>query len=157
MNFEIKTATIKDIEDIQQLNQVLCTREHEELDSTIVPDWPCSVAGQRFLKNRLTSKKSLVLLSYVDEKPAGYLIGSISKVERYRLLSPYAELENMYVLRKYRKNGLGTAMFERFLQWCEDREVKRVRSITSVRNPLGLKFYKRCGFVDYFMVMEMEL
>jgi len=68
-----------------------------------------------------------------------------------------AELDNMFVEEKFRNNGLGRVLVDNFIDWCEKKRVDYIDVRASMRNAGGIQFYKRAGFKDYDIVLEMKL
>jgi len=157
MDFEVKVASIKDLNDIQKLNRIQCQREHEEFDSSIIPDWPFTAAGEKYFRDRITKHDGIIFIANVNDMPVGYLVARLAKVEIYRSLQKFAELETIYLLKKYRNHGIGSKMYAMFIEWCHEKGVRRVRTVTPVLNMKGIEFYKKNGFLDYYQVLEMEL
>ncbi|MFH1364044.1 MAG: GNAT family N-acetyltransferase [Candidatus Aenigmatarchaeota archaeon] len=156
MKFEVKTATMDDLDNLKQLNKIQCTREHEEFDSSVIPDWAFTKVGDDYMKKRLKERDSCVFIAYVGKKPIGYLIGTLTEVEIYRDMKKFAELETVYVIKSHRGHGMGTEMINLFFDWCHRRQIKRVRTVTPILNIEGINFYKNIGFVDYYLTLETE-
>ncbi len=66
-------------------------------------------------------------------------------------------MDNMFVEEKFRNNGLGRVLVDNFIDWCEKKRVDYIDVRASMRNAGGIQFYKRAGFKDYDIVLEMKL
>ena len=93
----------------------------------------------------------------VDNKIVGYLCGGLTKAEDYRNLPIVAELENTFVLDKFRSKGIGKKLYNEFINWCKINNVGKVRVEASVQNELAIKFYRNNNFRDYTLVLEADL
>jgi len=69
----------------------------------------------------------------------------------------YAEIENMFIEKKYRRKGLGAALVKNFINWCKKNKVDYISVSVSAKNEFGLKFYKKSGFKDYTLTLEKKL
>ena len=59
-------------------------------------------------------------MAYVDDKIVGYLAGGfMDNSKTYRVLSNPAELENIFVLPKYRDMDIGSQLLETFKNRCK--------------------------------------
>lgn len=157
MEIEIRKATIDDLEDIRKLNHELCKKEVKEFDSTIDADWPLGKAGEDYFKERIEKKNGCVFVAVDGGKVVGYLAGGIVEREDYRKNIKIAEAENMFVIESYRGDKLGARLFESFVEWCKECNIKRIKTVASAGNSRAIDFYRREGFEDYDLVLEKEL
>jgi len=157
MKFEIRVATLDDLHKIQELNQMLCKKEKNEYDSTIISDWPFGEDGTKFYMNRITGDDGCVLVAVLKDEIVGYLAGGIIKSETYRIIPSMVELENMFILEEHRSSGVGKKLYDKFMQWCKTQKVNKVRVVASSKNKKGIKFYLDSGFEEYSLMMEQDL
>ncbi|MFA6428461.1 MAG: GNAT family N-acetyltransferase [Candidatus Buchananbacteria bacterium] len=153
----IKKARIQDLKAVQELNLLLFKKEYQEFDQTLDRQWTFSSAGEKYFKHRLTKDDGCIFLAYVDDKLVGYLAGGLNNHLPCRVLPKLAELENTLVLEEFRSQGIGTKLYQAFVDWCKTKGVKRLRVIASVQNVKGINFYRKSGFVDYDLILETEL
>jgi len=99
-----------------------------------------------------------VFLAYVDDEIVGYLAGGLMDNKKsYRVLPNSAELENMFVLDKCRDTGIGSKLYQAFVDWSKSKGVKRLRVGASAQNVAGINFYRKNGFIDYDLILETNL
>lgn len=154
---EIRKAWLRDLKEIQRLNFELCKREFSKFDTTINVRFPLERAGHAYFKERISGKNSLSLIATDKNKTIGYLVGSIGKSESYRNIKKIAEVENMFIVEKYRHKGIGSILIKEFLKWCKINKANRVKSIISHNNLNSIKFHKQNGFKDYNIVLEKDI
>jgi ribosomal protein S18 acetylase RimI-like enzyme len=106
---------------------------------------------------KISSEESCALVAVIDDRIIGYLVGGFAKVEEYRSAGKTAELENMYVIPKYRSMRIGNKLINKFLSWCKSKDVERTRVITSANNKLAIGFYHKNGFSDYNLILEKRI
>ena len=157
MNPRIKSATIKDLKDIQKLNLMLFEKEYKEYDKTLNCKWTFANDGENYFKKRIIKNDGCTLVAYIDNKMVGYLIGGFQKKESYRVLPALAELENMFVLDDCRSKGVGTKLFCAFIDWCKSKDVKRLRVVASAMNVRAIEFYKKNNLIEYDLVLESDI
>jgi ribosomal protein S18 acetylase RimI-like enzyme len=158
MNITIREADEKDFRDIQKMNSNLFKFEEKNFSPCYNLKWPVSDVGIKYFKNSIINKNACALVAVVDEKIIGYLIGWIKeKHSSYRLLGTEAELENMFIKKKFRNKGAGSILIERFLTWCKEQEVKNVCVSALAKNMKAMAFYKSIGFEEYEVKFEMSL
>lgn len=151
---EIKKATIENVKDILNLNQQLFNYD-KNFDKTLDPTWPSN--NKKYFKNSIINKNSLALVVVDNAEIVGYLIGTINEAEDYRNIQKIAELDNMFILPKYRKKGIGTDLCGKFFKWAKEKGIKRASVIVSEQNSKAINYYKKCGFLDYNLILEAKI
>ena len=157
MELTIREATIDDLESVLELNRKLFEYEYENHDKSLDLEWTFSEEGKKYFKERILSKDSLVIVAVLKGEVVGYLCGSITEGEFFRKIGKVAELENTFVLEEHRRKGIGTKLFRRFLDWCRARGVERVKVYAYSDNKNAISFYRKNGFKDYVVYLEMEI
>ena len=154
---KIRKANLSDLNSIQLLNQKLFLEEFDKYDKTINCDWSLSKEGENFYKKRISGQKGCAFVLTDNEEIIGYLVGSLSEDEFYRCMGNFAELDDMFVLSEYRSKGYGGMLYEKFIDWCKDKKVKRLKVLVTAKNEQAIEFYKKKGFEDYNVTLERDL
>jgi len=63
----------------------------------------------------------------------------------------------VFVLKKYRKRGIGIKLIDRFLLWCKEKKAAYVSVSASFANNLGTNFYKKNGFVEQDLILRLKM
>ena len=66
------------------------------------------------------------------------------------------EIEELYVEPAYRKQGAGTALVARAVEWFRENRVEQVRVEVAVGNEAVLPFYERFGFLPFSIMLLNE-
>ena len=156
-DIQIIPASLQHLKEIQKLNKMLFEKEYREYDKRLNLEWTFGEVGTAYYKKRISEKDGCVIVALVDKKIVGYLCGGIAKSYAYRKLPKVAELENMFVLEKYRSYGIGTVLYKAFILWCKTQKVKMVNVHTSAKNTRAIAFYRKQGLKDYTLVLESEI
>lgn len=154
---KIRKATINDLKRIQELNFLLFEKEKKEYDKFLNLDWTFGEVGTKCFKKHLTGKDSCAFVAEDNGEIIGYLAGGEIKAEDYRNISKIAELDYMFVLKEYRRRGVGGMLHDVFVEWCEERKIKVLRVEASAGNKQAIGFYKRRGFEDCSLILEGEI
>lgn len=157
MGVDIRTATIRDLGAIQELNNRLFEKEHDEYDKSLVVGWPFKEEGKSYFSGRITGEDGLALVAEVEGKIVGYLVGALGKPLSYKKWEKVAELENMFVLKEHRGLGIGAKLTEAFLKWCRDNGAENVKAVAAHQNLKGINFYKKMGFKETEITLEKQL
>ena len=158
INLKIEKATLNDLPEIQELTKKLFDYEITKgFDDNLDADWSFSEEGKKELQDRITAKDSVGLVSKVDGKVAGYLIGLIREEETGRTDTQYAELEHMFVDEIKRSSGIGKNLAEEFKIWAKENGLKRLKVNVSYNNKKAIEFYKKAGLMPVDVTMSGEI
>ena len=157
MDATIKTATMDDLQTVQELNLKLFEKEHKEFDSLLNLDWTFGKTGTKYYQDRISKDDGCVFVAIVDNQIVGYLCGGLTKAEDYRIMPIVAELENTFVLDEFRSKGIGKQLYNKFIDWCKTKNVGKIRVEASAQNELAIKFYRNNNFKDYTLVLESDI
>ncbi len=158
MDIIIKTATIDDLKQIQELNLKLSKKEKKEYDPLLDLD-EITKNGIKHFKDRISKKNSCIFVAIIDKKVIGYLCGKLAKTGSFGRLPNIivAEIESFYVLGKYRSKGIGNKLYCKFLEWSKAKKADKARLDVHPQNRLAIKFYKNNNFKEYYLTLEKDL
>lgn len=148
---------MENLKDIQELNHMLFEKEHEEYDKLLNCNWTLSKEGEEYYKGRISKDDECAFIAVEGKKVIGYLVGSLTEGEDYRNLPKVAELDNTFVLKEYRKLGVGTKLHQEFIKWCKSKKVEIIKVQATAQNDKAINFYRKNGFKDYTRVLEHKL
>jgi ribosomal protein S18 acetylase RimI-like enzyme len=151
---KIRKASIKDWTAIKALNQQLFFND-KTYDNTLDVSWPDK--NEKYFKDRIRGKKTITFVAELNNQIVGYLIASIKKAEAYRTIKKLAELENMFVIQKYRGQGIGSELINYFFKWAHKERIERVQVIASSSNLKAIALYRKKGFQDYTVTLEKNI
>ena len=126
----IKKAEITDLKCIQNLNKILFDLEYENYDSTLDTTWPVSKEVEKYFKNAI--ENDIALVEIINNDVVGYLIGSLNTHNSYNK-TKQAELDNMCILDKYRKLGIGSKLFNKFKEICKENNINELKVVASYK------------------------
>lgn len=154
---KIQKATMENLKDIQNLNLELFKKEYEEYDKTLDCNWTFSDKGGKYFKDMINNNKNIALVVLDESKIIGYLVGSIIRASKIRLIKKMAVLDNMFILEDYRNKGIGAKLVNEFINWCKSNKIKRVRVVSSAGNINAINFYKKNQFFEWEITLEANL
>lgn len=90
-------------------------------------------AAKQFLFERLKNRDSIIFLALVDNEAVGFtqLYPSFSSVS----MQPIYILNDLYVTKEYRKQGIGVALLNKAKQLCREHNYKGLGLQTETTNP----------------------
>ncbi len=153
---KIRQAEIGDLDDIINLNSALFAKEHKDFDDTLDLNWSKD-KGKEFYKDRILNDDGFVYVAEDAGKIVGYLCGGLAENKEYRKVDNCAELEDMFVSDQYRSQGIGGKFVAEFIKWCKDNKFDIISVTASAGNEKAIDFYRRMGFKDYDLTLEMKI
>lgn len=90
-------------------------------------------AARQFLFDRLTNKDSIIYLAFIKDEAIGFtqLYPSFSSVS----MQPFYILNDLYVNKQYRKQGIGAALLNKAKELCLNSNYKGLGLQTQASNP----------------------
>lgn len=150
----IRKASNEDLYDIQKLNNELFELEYHNFDSTLIENWPLSKEGEEYFKNAI--KNNIVLVATLNNVIIGYLAGTLNSQYSYNNVIQ-AELDNMCIMKEYRRFGIGRQLFKEFKKICKDNKINEIKVVASYSNTNAIDFYKRNGFIESEVTLKQNL
>ena len=140
----VRKAELKDLQRIQELNNELFDLELANFDKYLIKDWPLSKEGKEYFENAI--KDSFVIVAEIEGNVVGYLLGEESDIPYYNF--KIAELCNMCIDSKYRKQGIGNALYKEFERTFRAQGITHFTVTASFKNENAKSFYKKMGFEE---------
>lgn len=155
-DIKIRKANIEDLQDILRLNFDLFKKEYKEYDKSLNLKWTYT-DGKKYFSDRILKKDGFVEVAEFESRIIGYVCGGISERKFYRKKTKYAELENMIIENEFRGKGIGDKLAQDFIDWCKKCNIGYIAVTASMLNEQGIYFYRKLGFKDYNLTLEMEI
>lgn len=150
----IRKASNDDLYEIQRLNNELFELEYHNFDPTLIENWPLSKEGEEYFKNAI--KDNIVLVATLNNVIIGYLAGTLNSQYSYNS-TIQAELDNMCIMKEYRRLGIGRKLFEEFKKICKENRINEIKVVASYSNLNAIDFYKRNGFIESEVILKQSL
>jgi GNAT superfamily N-acetyltransferase len=154
MNIDIKKAQPDDWQIIQELNNQLFMSEVKH-DEDLVSDYAFGENGINYYKKLANGEHGNCVIAYDNNKPIGYIAMSLKNFG-YRK-SIYVEVENMAVDSNYRSQGVGHMLIEEAKKWAKFKGATKLYVEAYFKNEKALKFYKREGFSEIGIELDMTI
>mgnify|MGYP003324175492 FL=1 len=135
MNFLIRKANKDDMQEVLSLIKELALFEKE-------PD-EVEVSREELISDGFGDEKSFCcFVAEVESK----IIGMALFYPRYSTWKgKVLHLEDLIVSEKFRRKGIGYALFSKFINYAHKKKVRRVQWVVLDWNASAIKFYKRSG------------
>ncbi len=158
MNYTIEQAKPKHLSEIKHLNKLLFDKEIIDFDETLDPDWTFGKEAENYFKNTVTENNYISFVALVDDKVVGYIIGKIADMSiPCRIIRNQAELSHMFILEDYRSEKIGSDLVKSFIEVVAKRGIKNIKVVASAANYKAISFYRKHGFRDYDLTLELNL
>jgi GNAT superfamily N-acetyltransferase len=155
--FTLRTACQTDLEAIAGLWLVMMD-DHCRFDARFA----VSAASQDFFLINMRSllhsfDHCIVVAEAGTGEIAAYGLGSIVDNPAMYILPRYGFLVEMMVDPRWRRRGLGTALWQRLVLWFRSHGIQTVQLNVSVSNETGQAFWRSLGFGPFVNVLWTDL
>jgi len=97
---------------------------------------------QRFIGHE--SNKAYIVI--YDKKIIGYITLTINNQPDFWKVKKVGGISGLMVSKEFRKNGIGTKLVKKGMEYFGQKGIKYFTVLTSVNNINGISLYKKCGF-----------
>lgn len=141
--FEFKEATKNDLILLSNLRRKVWDETYRGIYyDSLIDDYNYDLNKSKDLK-RINNKDYKVLIFYSDNNPIGYGYFGIEDKIIYRDLKVY--IAGLYVIKKYKKNGIGKKFFKEVINFCKDRNINKFYNCCNFHNYKAQGFYEHMG------------
>ena len=159
----IKRGKIKDIESIWELekesriyHKKIISGKYHELNKTGINN-KSKKEWINELKKDLKKKKYFLLISEDNNKVIGYLLGQFSKWEWSDNHPKNGKIEDIAVLKKYRRKGIGDKLIKKFEGMAKKRGIKYLNLGLWIKNKPAYNLYKKNKFDEIYISMAKKI
>ncbi len=155
MNILIRRAKPIELEEILLLSDGL-TISDLPFDKKVDINWAHTNNGKKYYEDKINGISGVCFVAEIDNRIIGFAIAGKKEVPSYRLVK-VVEMENIFVKKEYRSNGVGKKLMEAFLNWAKELGVDKVAVNVFALNDGAIAFYKREGFIPQDLTLEKYL
>jgi len=153
---QVRQATIEDLKKVQELNQMLFDWEVKAFNVPWNRNWPQE--NEQYFRTAITdTKKYLALVAEQNGKIVGYVISVIRDAPSYRTEKLFVEPENMFILPEFRGGIAAYRLVEKIKEWALSKNADYLKFSTQSANERMLSLFRKRGFKDHQVVLEMKL
>jgi GNAT superfamily N-acetyltransferase len=103
----------------------------------------------------LNDTSSHFLVAEIEGSPVGFINFTVRQTILHR--SPSALIDEMIVAKEYQSKGIGKRLVLAAIEKCKQLGCCEVEVSTEKTNVKARKFYKKCGFEERGMFLEVDL
>lgn len=151
----LRLAREDELKVVQDLNHKLFVHDNKHFNDLNLR-WPYEEEGSDYFKNKINGTKGVCFVAEVDGQAVGYLAGRIFDAGG-AYLSKRAELDNMFVEEEHRSTGVGSALVNKFKEWCKDKGIEKMFVSAFSPNTRALAFYRKNDFSDYSINLYQDI
>jgi GNAT superfamily N-acetyltransferase len=150
----IRETRTDEVEKLQFLDDEVFLHD-VEFDPDLDMTWAKGEKGKTYFTKLVNDPNSYCLIAEDDDKQIGYLVASF-KDTVYRK-SKCAELQNMGVSPDYQSQGIGSKLIQKCLAWAKSKGYQKMYVSAYFGNTEAIKFYKKNGFSELDLGLEVDL
>jgi len=139
-SIELRRVVKKDLEAITVMLDAMIRSSTEGIDY----GWLQTGDAKAFVEARL--EKQLAFIALHGSKAVGFLSWKVGTGQLPHTAVRYSQIDGLWVIKQYRRHGLGRALWAQYLQECSRQAIRDIR-ITVPARTNELPFFESLGFV----------
>ncbi len=164
MRLNVRKARLVDIKLIEAFHKQLLAQQMAVIKSQLpqhsgdfkVNNMALPVFRQ-FIKSMIYSRNGLVLVAEVDNLPAGYALLFIKKNVPIFKLKKIGELTDLFILKRFRGQGLSSLLKKEAFDKKKKKGVKKVSLNIFIQNEPAFSIYKKWRFTPFLTEMRARV
>lgn len=147
MSITIKPCTEADLDDLRKasIETFVETFGDQNTDEDI-NEYVRNSLSRAELRRQMREQESAFFFAVIDDDVAGYLKLNVGAAQTEQVGEDGVEVERIYALRRFKRQGLGTLMMERAMNEAANRGLNTVWLGVWEHNVAAQRFYERLGF-----------
>ena len=130
---------------------------HSELEPRFLYASDVETTTRAFLSKQLQSENFFAVIAQVGDDVIGYIAAFAMERPPIHLIRKLGFLEGLFVKPAFRRKGIGRGLCEKALALLQEHDVTLVHLTVASRNPDAIAFWRKVGFEDLMVRMELRL
>lgn len=151
---KIRKATLADLNLVIKLYEDIYFND-PDYDSDVIIDFAASKHGKKYFKREIINNKGCFLIAEDNKKAIGYTNGS--EISIPYLKSKYFEIDNLGVIPKYKKKGVGKILLSEITKYAKLKGYKKIFLTCYIKNHSAIEFFKSKGFSEIDITLQKEI
>jgi len=101
-----------------------------------------------YFNNFIGKETSKAYIAIIDDKIIGYITVYIKNQSNYWVVKKIGDISGLMVNKNFRKNGIGSKLIKKAIEYLEQKDIKYYTVFTSVNNVDGITLYKKFGLEE---------
>lgn len=128
---------------------------HQNLDSYYKPfSQYQNLDGE--IQSWILDRNIKILVADQGDGLVGYGRFSIETAPTYAAVKKIGAVDDIFIEKPYRKQGMAKEIFKEALKWFQTKKVRNIELNVDSRNEAAIKFWKKLGFFDYKLRMRLD-
>ena len=145
---EFIPVTLDTLQDVEILCEDFLHFE-KQFDDSVDTEW----SFKNFFLIRTSQEGSYFYKLIFENICIGYFLATVKSEEEYRKIHHTLEIEDLYIIEKFRNQKVGFQIIEKLKQVAKLLEMPLSVKV-SAKNVKALEFYRKLGFIDYDLILE---
>jgi len=157
----ISKAKIKDIANISKM-AVGLLKYHANFDPYFAPAKNAENIYAKYFKKCIYSPSKQLLVAECDGKIAGYALIEITSRPPVFKVKNMGLVNDLFVVEKFRKKGVGRQLFAGMLDWIKGEKSKYttlnyIELSVNIKDSVSQKAWAKYGFKEYMSKQRMKI
>ena len=151
----ILTAKKDDVKGVSNL-WLIFVQDPDGSDLNIIPSEENRKRWMNFVETLIESETGALKFAVERGKPIGYVLYSW-RITPLELKKKAGTIYDLFVLREYRRRGIGTSLMKKAIEDLRNHGVEIVRLNVLSKNINAIHLYEKLGFREFLKIMYLQL
>jgi ribosomal protein S18 acetylase RimI-like enzyme len=154
-NLEFRIATLDDIESIVDLWWE-SARFHAEIEPRFRYASDAVESTKAYYSKQIPLDTFIVVLAEEGEDIVGFAGAQVISTPPIHLHQKIGHIDSLFVKPRVRRTSIGTHLWDICRDWLIQKEVAKVKLTVASMNPGAHAFWRKIGFRDLMIQMELD-
>ncbi|MCK9151924.1 GNAT family N-acetyltransferase [Methanobacterium alcaliphilum] len=156
MELIITKCEFDDVKPLKELYKE-CYLFHEKRGFKLIKTHEAPDLFAEYVLDHLNDQKSLILVAKYCDEVVGYCFARILEKPPVYTEHIYGEIDNISVLEKYQRRGIGKNLFLKTLNWFKTNNIQFIEVGVTIGNEKSNSFWEKMGFESHMKIKLMEI
>lgn len=128
---------------------------NKEYDPDYFLDWSSKYDAEKYFYSLYNSKTSIIFVAKDNSNIVGYITANEKAIEERN--GKFLEVIDLGVVEKYQNRGIGNLLLEEVTAWAKRNSYTKIILNVYSKNIQAIKFYKRQGFSEIDLNLELKI
>jgi len=154
--YEFRNATVDDLDSLVTL-WCESSSYHEEIESRFKFAADAAEWTKKYFSNQLLKDEVTFFVAIDTDSIIGFIEAQMMEKPPVHAQRRIGYIGSLYVRPKYRRTGIGSQLWFLARDWLITKNASKFQLSVAVKNPDGIKFWKRLGFKELMFQMERPI
>jgi ribosomal protein S18 acetylase RimI-like enzyme len=110
-----------------------------------------------FVMERIDSDDWCVVVAVSEATVVGHAMGTVLQKPPVFIEIEHGYVQDLAVMAGFRREGIGTALYRKMVEWFKSKGVSRIELDTATTNEMSQPFWRKMGYAPHMIRLARRL